>query len=257
MKQIRDMSIVSNERIGDNYLHITVTPQDGQVLPEILPGQFVNILIPSSKNTFLRRPISVNDVDYSENLLHLLVRKAGEGTRSLEQMSAGMTLNMVLPLGNTFPVDDITDKRILLIGGGVGVAPLLYYGRYLKSHGAHPTFVLGARSEKDLLELEKFSEISGVHVATEDGSRGTKGFVTNCEILQERDFDKWICCGPLPMMKAVAAMAEKQNVSCYVSLENVMACGLGACLCCVEKTKKGNVCVCTEGPVFDIKDLKW
>jgi dihydroorotate dehydrogenase electron transfer subunit len=148
-------------------------------------------------------------------------------------------------------------KKVLLVGGGVGVAPLLYMGSELKKQGLQPTFLLGARSKNDLLELDLFKEIGDVCVTTEDGSLGEKGFVTNHSILNNVVFDLISCCGPKPMMMAVARYAKKADIECEVSLENMMACGLGACLCCVEKTVEGNVCVCKEGPVFNINKLTW
>ena len=146
---------------------------------------------------------------------------------------------------------------MLLIGGGVGVAPLLYMGAKMKESGAEPTFLLGARSAKDLLMLDIFRRYGRVYVTTEDGSEGEKGFVTNHSLLQQECFDRISTCGPTPMMKAVARFARENGIDCEVSLENLMACGLGACLCCVEKTTEGNLCVCKDGPVFNIKKLLW
>jgi dihydroorotate dehydrogenase electron transfer subunit len=123
--------------------------------------------------------------------------------------------------------------------------------------GCDVTFLLGARSAKDLLLLDKFGEYGRVLVTTEDGSFGEKGFVTQHSVLRNEKFDMVQCCGPTPMMKAVARYAREAEVTCEVSLENLMACGLGACLCCVEKTVEGNVCVCKEGPVFNIDRLLW
>ena len=148
-------------------------------------------------------------------------------------------------------------EKVLLVGGGVGVAPLLEYGKMLKEQGANPVFLLGARTADDLLLLDHFQAISTVYVTTEDGSAGEQGFVTQHSILRAQHFDRISCCGPKPMMMSVARYARQTSTPCEVSLENMMACGLGACLCCVEKTVKGNVCVCTEGPVFNIDDLTW
>ena len=145
----------------------------------------------------------------------------------------------------------------MLIGGGVGVAPLLYFGEILKKEGIEVNFLLGARSANDLLELDEFKKRGNVYLSTEDGSEGEKGFVTTHSVLSQK-WDSISCCGPMPMMKAVAKYAVENGVDCEVSLENVMACGVGACLCCVEDTHDhGNVCVCKEGPVFNIKRLKW
>ena len=149
-------------------------------------------------------------------------------------------------------------RTVLLVGGGVGVAPLLYQGAALKAAGVQPVFLLGGRSAQDLLLLDEFRRYGDVLVTTEDGSLGERGFVTAHSVMGSgRRFDMIQTCGPTPMMKAVARYAYQQGIDCEVSLENMMACGLGACLCCVEKTVEGNLCVCKDGPVFNIKRLLW
>jgi len=145
----------------------------------------------------------------------------------------------------------------LLIGGGVGIAPLLHLGAHLFSLGYKPQFLLGARSQKDLLQLDEFQKYGAVYSTTEDGTAGEKGFVTNHSILKSGDFDYLYSCGPRPMMVAVAKYVRQHSIPGEVSLENSMACGIGACLCCVEKTVYGNLCVCTEGPVMNIDTLTW
>lgn len=255
-KYILDFIIEDNQHLSDIYSLLILKPATGDTLPEIHPGQFVQISIDDSKTTFLRRPISINYVDRNNNSMWLLVRKAGEGTSHLTTMPIGSVINIILPLGNSFSIPENQSDRILLIGGGVGVAPMLYWGSYLKEHGYNPEFLLGARSAKDILELEYFQNIGTVHISTEDGSLGEKGLVTSHSILKDR-ISMIYCCGPAPMMKAVAKVANTIGAGCEVSLENMMACGLGACLCCVENTVKGNVCVCTEGPVFNINQLTW
>jgi dihydroorotate dehydrogenase electron transfer subunit len=133
---------------------------------------------------------------------------------------------------------------------------MLYFGSEMKRIGLAPEFLLGARSKDDLLQLDEFKKIGVVHISTDDGSEGEHGVVTTNSILST-SWDRIYCCGPLPMMKAVAREARRIGADCEVSLENMMACGLGACLCCVEPTVKGNVCVCSEGPVFNINQLTW
>lgn len=255
MKQVTDFIIIRNTRYNAMYSRLTLAPADGSLLPHIAPGQFVQVAA-ETPGVFLRRPISVNDVDYDKNTLDLLIRKAGHGTEALIALKEGQTVNILLPLGNGFSLDASVGSRLLLIGGGVGVAPLLYLGRKLKEAGLQPEFLLGARSASDVLELDDFRRVGTVHVSTEDGSMGEKGLVTQHSTLNE-NVGRIYCCGPAPMMKAVAAIARDRNIDCEISLENMMACGLGACLCCVENTVKGNVCVCTEGPVFNIKMLNW
>ena len=181
----------------------------------------------------------------------------GEGTLALSQLSVSDKLNCLFPLGNGFTMPEGTSKKILLVGGGVGTAPLLYYGKKLTEAGHQPTFLLGGRSSVDLLQLSEFEKYGNVLTTTEDGSLGVKGFVTHHPIWDSETFDSVATCGPKPMMVAVARMAKVRNITCEVSLENMMACGLGACLCCVEKTTEGNLCVCKEGPVFNIERLGW
>ncbi len=257
MKQLTDFTVIAVDHYGDLYSRLRVTPKDPyKPFPAIQPGQFVQIAV-EAPGVLLRRPISINDVDPDARTIDLLIRRAGRGTAALSALTPGATLNILLPLGNSYTVTDIpATSRLLLIGGGVGVAPLLYLGRCLAQKGLKPEFLLGARSASDLLLLDEFAALGTVHVSTEDGSMGEKGFVTVHSALTT-PVDRIYCCGPSPMMKAVAAIARDKGITCEVSLENMMACGLGACLCCVEKTVKGNVCVCTEGPVFNIDQLTW
>lgn len=250
-----DLRVSSIEKQNEKYFLLKLTHQ--LPLPQMVPGQFVEVRVDHSPTTFLRRPISINNYVAEANELWLLVARVGDGTRQLGTLSEGDVVNCLLPLGNGFTVPTRPDSRVLLVGGGVGVAPLLYFGKKIREAGARPTFLLGARTQADLLQLELFEELGDVHVTTEDGSYGEKGFVTNHSVLERVRFDQISCCGPKPMMMAVARYAAKNGIFCEVSLENMMACGLGACLCCVEKTVSGNLCVCKEGPVFNIKKLLW
>lgn len=253
-KYILDLTVRAVERINGKYVLVRLTSADR--LPDMRPGQFVEVRIDNTSETFLRRPISINFVDREANELWLLVAVVGDGTRRISEVRAGQTLNCVLPLGNGFTMPKAEGERVLLVGGGVGVAPLLYMGAELRTRGYEPTFLLGARREADLLELDLFGRYGRVCVTTEDDSYGERGFVTDHSVLAEH-FDRVATCGPTPMMKAVARYAHGAGISCEVSLENMMACGVGACLCCVEKTVMGNQCVCKEGPVFNIKKLLW
>ncbi len=254
-KYILDLKVVAVEQLNEKNVLLKLS-QDAP-LPEMLPGQFVEVRVDGSTSTYLRRPISVNFVDKERNELWLMVATIGDGTRKLGQLKVGDTLNCVLPLGNTFTMPTSKEDNILLIGGGVGVAPLLYFGKQIKDFGAKVTFLLGARTATDLLELEEFRKYGEVYCTTEDGSEGEKGFVTNHSVLQKGNFTQISTCGPKPMMVAVAKYAHAARIRCEASLENLMACGVGACLCCVEKTTEGNKCACTEGPVFDINRLLW
>ncbi len=256
-KTVADLLVTGVELLREDYVLLRLT-DPVRKLPHMQPGQFVEVRIDRSPNTFLRRPVSINFVDEARNELWLLVHAVGCGTRSLLSCRVNDTLNGLFPLGNGFTVPAGHDRRLLLVGGGVGTAPLLYYGKVLRAAGHVPTFLLGGRSARDILQQELFREYGDVFVTTEDGSAGERGFVTNHTVMSGVSFDAVATCGPKPMMMAVAAHAVRSGIPCEVSLENLMACGLGACLCCVEKNKDGhNVCVCKEGPVFNVNQLQW
>ena len=253
MKQIADFKLVEKQDFGRSVL---LRLRSEQALPDIVPGQFVQVRVDGSPSTYLRRPISIHDVDFQRNEIVLLVQQVGEGTRHLAGASEGDLINMVLPLGNGFSLPDAGEKP-LLVGGGIGIAPLFYFAKVLNDKGFRPTLLLGGKTETDLLRLADYQQLGETFVTTEDGSLGEKGFVTMHSVWNERSFDKIFVCGPKPMMKAVAKLAAEKGTWCEVSLENLMACGLGACLCCVEDTVDGHVCVCKEGPVFNTRRLKW
>lgn len=257
MKHNLTMVVTEALRPTSQYALLKLRPAGGSLPQGIMPGQFAQVLITDSPATYLRRPISICLADYEQGCIWLLVRDAGAGTHSLVESAPGKEYSILLPLGHGFTLPLPAGKPVLLVGGGVGVAPLLYLGKALSEAGHDVHFALGARSEGDLLLLSEFGKYGTVHIATEDGSKGVKGLVTALPIF-DASISHIACCGPTPMMKAVAKIAAEKGVECEVSLENMMACGLGACLCCVEDTKeKGNVCVCTEGPVFNINQLKW
>ncbi len=250
-----DLIVKENKQLNNQYFLLILGSPDE--LPEMYPGQFVEVRVDNSPETFLRRPISINFVDYKRNELWLLIQIIGEGTRKLSTCKQGDLLNLLLPLGNSYTIPTNEDSKLLLVGGGVGIAPLLYLGSKLKEKGIICDFLLGGRSKYNLLQLEEFSNFGNVFTTTEDGTYGEKGFVTNHSILTNKKYDLIYSCGPTPMMKAVAAYAKSKNTECEVSLENTMACGFGACLCCVTDSVDGHVCVCTEGPVFNTSKLKW
>ena len=176
MKYLKDLTVKAVEHPHKKYVLLKLT--DHEPLPEMAPGQFVEVKVEGSERTFLRRPISINYVDKANNELWLLIQTVGDGTRKLATLKEGDKLNLLFPLGNGFSDVEKKSEEVLLIGGGVGVAPLLEYGKWLKVRGAKPTFLLGARSKADLLELELFRQFGEVFITTEDGSEGEKGFVT-------------------------------------------------------------------------------
>jgi dihydroorotate dehydrogenase electron transfer subunit len=181
---------------------------------------------------------------------------AGKGTRQLSTLKNGDFLNLVYPLGNSFTIPE-SERKLLLIGGGCGVAPLLFLAKTLKKSGHKPDILLGFRNKDRIIEYEQYLKIGKVYITTEDGSVGEKGYVTGHSLLVNNRYDMVYCCGPETMMRAVASWAKGNGSPCEVSLENLMACGIGACLCCVVDTVKGHLCTCVDGPVFNINDLKW
>ncbi len=253
-KRVEDLAVTGNRRVGEGIFVIDlVSPEP---LPEIKPGQFVQALVTDSPATFLRRPLSVHDVDYSSDTISLLIQIAGPGTERLSRLKPGEKLNLIYPLGNSFTMP-AKGEKVLLAGGGCGMAPLLYLARRIRDAGIVPEFALGFRNRSRILEHGEFLKLGPVHLSTEDGSEGYRGFLTDIPALREGKWDRVYCCGPEPMMKAVARFCRERQIFCEVSLENLMACGMGICLCCVVDTTSGNLCSCTEGPVFNINNLKW
>ena len=254
-KYILDLTLTANEHLRAGYALLKLTHE--QPLPKMYPGQFAELKVDGSETTFLRRPISVNYVDEEKNEVWFLIHEIGDGTRNLGSLEVGDELNVVMPLGNGFTMPSSGDEKVLLVGGGVGTAPLLFMGKEMVKLGCRPAFLLGGRSAGDLMQLDMFRVLGDVYITTEDASEGEKGFVTQHSVWQREHFDRIATCGPKPMMMAVARYAKSKGIPCEVSLENMMACGVGACLCCVENTTEGHLCVCKEGPVFNTNRLLW
>ncbi|MCF8222194.1 MAG: dihydroorotate dehydrogenase electron transfer subunit [Bacteroidales bacterium] len=249
-----DFRLLKNKRITRDYFVMDIVAD--QPLPDIMPGQFVQLRVDNNRETFLRRPISVYDTDYARNTISLLIKEVGAGTRAMSQLSEGAVVNLVHPLGNSFTPGD-RNSRSLLVGGGVGVAPMLMLGKYFKKSGLDFKFLLGYQSSEHVIQKERYEQYGEVLISTDDGTMGHKGLVTSHPGLLEGEYDRIYCCGPEIMMKKVAGIARSAGKFCEVSLENTMACGYGVCLCCVVETDRGNICTCTEGPVFNINELKW
>lgn len=254
MKKITDFRLIEKREWAKSTFLLL---QCDEPLEEIKAGQFVQVRVDDAQHTYLRRPISIHDVDYQNRTITLLVQRVGEGTNKMSDIEIGDTLNIIYPLGNGFTIPENNEGNVILVGGGIGIAPLYYLGKMLKEKGIEPQFLLGGRSKSDLIMLKEFESVGKVYITTNDGSLGEPGFVTQHSIWKEKQFDMIYTCGPKPMMMAVTKIARENNIDCEVSLENLMACGLGACLCCVENTIEGNVCVCKEGPVMNINKLLW
>lgn len=215
------------------------------------PGQFVNIALPEK---FLRRPISI--CDWTADKLTLLVKEAGEGTRTLVRMAPGTALDTLSGLGNGFDfTPEATGPRPVLVGGGIGIAPLYGLARRMLESGRRPSLVLGFRSEQDAFYLEEFAALGlEVQAATEDGSFGAKGFVT--DVLSSFPEEVYVLsCGPTAMLRAVHS--HPRVCGGQFSFEARMACGFGACVGCSIPTKNGPRRVCKDGPVFRKEEILW
>ena len=174
MKQIADFKLVGKRDFGRSVL---LRLRSDKALPEILPGQFVQVRVDDSPTTYLRRPISIHDVDYGMHEISLLVQIVGEGTRHLSALNEGELVNLVLPLGNGYTLPE-KDEKVLLVGGGIGIAPLFYLAKCMVEKGVKPVFLLGGKTANDLVMLDAYGQLGVTHVTTEDGSLGEKGMVT-------------------------------------------------------------------------------
>jgi dihydroorotate dehydrogenase electron transfer subunit len=255
MKRAGDFIVVGHKWL--NYSSYIIELECPEILPDIEAGNFAEIEIVNSPKVFLRRPFSIYDIDHASNTLSFFIKVVGEGTRLLGESKNGEKINLLYPLGNSFSKPET--GSVLVVAGGSGIAPFILYGRELQKRGVRVTFLFGARSADDIVLTDKFKSLGDVYITTEDGSMGEKGLVTGHSLFGNKTlpFDLIVTCGPEPMMKAVGKIAVGKGIPCEVSLENTMACGFGACLCCIVPTNEGNKCVCTEGPVFNINYLKW
>jgi len=256
-RKSKALRLLKNERISREYYLLTLENSLGQ----FEPGQFVMLSATQGFDPYLKRPISVMADD--KNGLQLLVKTAGRGTKILGDQLPGITLDVTGPLGNRFPRPQSDDQSVTLVGGGVGIPPLLFLAERLRADGFKGTInaAIGARSAEGLLMLDRFEAVCDtILTATEDGSAGTHGFVTEplkplIETLNPETAMVY-SCGPTPMMKAVSALTAPGGIPLFVSLEEFMACGTGACMgCAVEIRDQGYLRVCYDGPVFCAWDV--
>lgn len=221
------------------------------------PGQFIAVF-PKDKSTLLPRPISICEVREDRKALRIVYRVAGQGTAEFSGYQAGDSIAILGTLGNGFPLEKGEGRKVFLMGGGIGVPPILELAKQLN---ADKQVVVGYRDSNTFLR-EDFEQVARVYIATEDGSVGTKGNVMNA--IEENGIDAEVifACGPMPMLRAIKAYAARKGIKAYISLEEHMACGVGACLGCVVRTKEvdhhshvNNARICTDGPVFDAEDV--
>jgi dihydroorotate dehydrogenase electron transfer subunit len=252
-KYMHDFKVFQNKRLSTNYFVLELLCPG--VLTEILPGQFAEVRIDDSPFTYLRRPFSIYDADYENNVLKMLLKTVGNGTASLQKLEKGDTLNLIYPLGNSFSIPK--GNKVLLVGGGVGIAPMFLLAKFLKSNGKEVDILIGGRTKDDIIEPDIYRPYARVFITTDDGSLGEKGMVTQHSLFlnENSSYSGIYTCGPDQMMRSVANLASLKGIPCEVSLENLMACGIGACLCCIVETDSGNKTTCVEGPVFDSHKL--
>ncbi len=249
MKIKNNYTVISNRRLTHKTWVMTLCGDTGMINA---PGQFVNIAIPGK---YLRRPISICDYSHERGEVVLLYDVVGEGTGAMSEMRPGDTVDMLNGLGNGFSTDSGA-RRPLLLGGGIGCAPLLNLARTLKRLGQEPVVILGYNTAADSFGMEKWFEEIGVeaYIATVDGSAGTKGFVT--DVIREKGIsgDYFHACGPMPMLRA---LCQGLDIPGEVSIESRMGCGFGTCMCCSVEAAVGAKRICKDGPVFRKEELIW
>ncbi|WP_027408197.1 dihydroorotate dehydrogenase electron transfer subunit [Anoxybacteroides tepidamans] len=244
------MTIVHQEPIAKNIYKLTLAGALVQQMNEA--GQFVHIKVSEQANPLLRRPLSLCDINKEASECTILYRKEGAGTTLLSQKKTGDAVDVLGPLGNGFPLEAVqAGQRALLVGGGIGVPPLYELAKRLVNKGVKVTSVLGFQTNEAVFYEREFAEFGETYVATVDGSYGMKGFVT--DVIDERglSFDVLYACGPKPMLRALEQKFPNKEV--YLSLEERMGCGIGACFACVCRVPGSDTAykkVCSDGPVF-------
>jgi dihydroorotate dehydrogenase electron transfer subunit len=242
--------ILSQNEIASDIYELTI---NGQLVTQITsPGQFVHIKVSNGLDPLLRRPISISSYDFEQKSLTMIYRKEGRGTSMLAELKPGMLVDILGPLGNGFPVEEVSaGDTALLVGGGIGVPPLYELSNQLAAKGVKVIHVLGFQTASAVFYEEEFLKNGETYVTTVDGSYGRKGFVT--DVMKDLQFDCIYTCGPTPMLRAIEQNYQHKKV--FLSLEERMGCGIGACFACVCKKKDdpsgvSYKKVCSDGPVF-------
>lgn len=245
--------VISQKQIGTGIYDLTL--QTEEIAPAAKAGQFVSLYCKDGSR-LLPRPISLCGIDRQNRTLRLVYRVAGKGTEEFSGLKENDEVKILGPLGNGF---ELLEKKAFLIGGGIGIPPMLQLAKELN---CEKTAVLGYRDE--LFLLGDFKAVCDTYIATEDGSAGTKGNVLDAIRENALSADVIYACGPTPMLRALRDYANEHNMECYISMEERMACGIGACLACVCKSKEKdghtnvhNKRICKEGPVFNAKEVEF
>lgn len=246
--------VTSQKEIAPGIFDMWITTE---LAKGAVPGQFI-CLYPKDKSTLLPRPISICEADKEKEQLRIVYRVAGKGTAEFSAYKEGETVEVLGTLGNGFPVEEATGKKVFLMGGGIGIPPMLELAKNMQ---ADKQIIVGYRDDKTFLR-EDLEKNGMVYIATEDGSVGSKGNVMDAIRENGLQADMIFACGPMPMLRAIKKYAEEAGIPAYISLEEHMACGVGACLGCVVKTKEKdhhshvhNARICTDGPVFEAREV--
>ncbi|KHE71204.1 dihydroorotate dehydrogenase electron transfer subunit [Halobacillus sp. BBL2006] len=245
------MTIIEHDKIARHTYRLVLKGEMVHRVKE--PGQFVHIQV--SKDFYLRRPVSISDIHVESGTVTLLYKVMGKGTDAMTEKKVGEELDVLGPGGQGFPIDEIETKQALLVGGGIGVPPLYYLAKQLNEKGIQVTSILGFQSAEDAFLTDNFEALGDLYVTTNDGTLGHKGLVTDLFPHVQGTFDTYFTCGPTVMLKAVAN--ELSDIPGYISMEERMGCGIGACFACVvpSKDEKGYRRICCDGPVFDAKEV--
>jgi len=256
------LKVLENQPVADRVFRIRLQGDLVQQMEN--PGQFVHVKCGPGIDPLLRRPISICDVNTDEGILDMIYRVEGSGTKILSEAVPGALIDVLGPLGQGFPVQGRkVGEHAVLVGGGVGVPPLLYLAKQLVDKGVKVTSVIGFGTASQVFLEQELAQYGKVHVATIDGSKGVQGMVT--DILNDQyglalsDWDVLYSCGPLPMLKALQVKFQETDKEAYLSLEQRMGCGVGACLACVctaaEGSEKSYYKICSDGPVFPLREV--
>lgn len=259
-KFLENATVISNEKLASCIGKLVL--EAPEAAKEILPGQFVHLQLQPGITSMLRRPFSIYYANPVSGRIEIIYEVKGKGTALISEWAEGFETTLIAPLGNTWMGTlDFEATHALIVGGGVGAAPLYMLTRNLVNKGVEVDVVLGARTAELLVMREKYENLGAKSVtcATDDGSFGVSGFCTvpAIDLMQENDYDYVATCGPVPVMSKVAAAAKLKGIPTEVSMEERMACGLGACKTCVVDTVNGKVKSCECGPIFSAEVISW
>lgn len=254
--------LLSVENLGEKLFRLKI--YSPEIAKKALPGNFCHLRVNESYSPLLRRAFSFHQVEKERNSFELLFKVVGPGTQILSGKKPGEKINLLAPLGNSFSLP-AKYENVVLLAGGMGIAPLFYLLTSLLKKGFDPAKIslfFGVKKKNEYLLINEIVSTGiRLHLATEDGSSGYKGMITDLffQELQSRRFKarrtRYYACGPNPMLKKVSEISKKFKLDCQVSLENHMPCGVGACMGCVVNTIKGYKRVCKDGPVFDAREV--